>query len=311
MISVIVPAYNVEMYIESCLNSILNQKFSDFEVIIVDDGSTDNTFNVCQKFKDERIKIFHTENHGLSEARNYGIEKSSGDYLTFIDSDDYISEFYLSDLMNSIEKFNSDISMCDYVSTPGDDCVFVRSDEEKVMSSMKCLSEILYQKKFINSAWGKLYKRNLFGNVRFPKERLFEDLHAICPLFINANSVSYTGNKDYAYRKREGSIMLSSKRRERADEYLFINDVLLSFLKYKTLKKAIYSRTFTNSIDYIYLNYRYRDELAFKEFKKARNYASKVIFSKAAFSLKIYALICICVPTKLALQMIDKIKKKK
>jgi glycosyltransferase involved in cell wall biosynthesis len=113
-ISIIVPVYNVEKYLEKCLKSILHQIFSDFELILIDDGSTDSSGRICDEYlkRDSRIKVFHKENGGLSSARNYGIEKSTGKYIGFVDSDDYIAKDMYEVLYNNLQRENADVSMC-------------------------------------------------------------------------------------------------------------------------------------------------------------------------------------------------------
>lgn len=116
MISVIIPIYNVEEYLEKCVNSVLNQTYSDLEIILVDDGSTDNSGKICDelKNKDNRIIVIHQENQGLSAARNAGIAKALGEYIAFVDSDDYIMEDMYETLYKNLEKTDADISICKY-----------------------------------------------------------------------------------------------------------------------------------------------------------------------------------------------------
>ena len=115
LISVIVPVYNVEKYLPQCLNSIINQTYKNIEVVLVDDGSTDDSGNICEEYKknDERIIVVHQKNSGLSAARNVGIEISTGEYITFIDSDDYISPDYIENLYSALEQYSADIAICD------------------------------------------------------------------------------------------------------------------------------------------------------------------------------------------------------
>ena len=119
LISVIVPVYNVEKYLDKCINSLINQSYNNLEIILIDDGSTDNCGEICDKYalKDNRIKVIHKKNEGLSAARNLGISISKGDYIIFIDSDDWVDKEILLKLLNLIKKYNSDIAVCDYLLT--------------------------------------------------------------------------------------------------------------------------------------------------------------------------------------------------
>ena len=122
-VSVIVPIYNVEEYINKCIDSILNQTFREFELILVDDGSTDNSGNICDTYKsiDNRVRVIHKDNGGLSDARNFGIEAATGEFLYFIDGDDFIHEDTLESMYNSIMKTNSDISVCNMIRYYGEE----------------------------------------------------------------------------------------------------------------------------------------------------------------------------------------------
>lgn len=173
-ISIIVPVYNVEKYLERCLDSILSQSFNAFELILVNDGSTDNSYKICEKYSynDKRIKLINKENGGLSSARNAGIEASQGEYIGFIDSDDYIDKFMYEILYNYAEKNKSDIVICKYKKV---DANFGMNEnlnynvEEINYSNFQALNQ-LYEENNIEFVvmWNKLYKRSLFDNIKFP-----------------------------------------------------------------------------------------------------------------------------------------------
>ena len=206
-ISVIVPVYNVEAYVGECIDSILKQTYENLEIILVDDGSTDSSGRICDEYakKDSRVKVYHKENGGLSDARNYGIEKSSGDFLSFIDGDDWIDKDMYSKMIETSIKDNSDIVVCgitkDYVGRSVDS-----HSIDECISGYDALKRMFYGKNLNHSACDKIYKKRVFDNVRFPKGEIYEDLRTTYKSVINANTVSTIKNCFYHYRMREGSI---------------------------------------------------------------------------------------------------------
>lgn len=209
LISVIVPVYNVELYLSKCLDSILEQEYDNMEIILVDDGSTDNSGNLCDFYanKSNLIKVIHKKNGGLSDARNVGIDNSNGEYLVFIDSDDFIDKNLIKYLHSLIKKYDADISICDPVHCyPNKEVNFDYSSQVKVFTSEEAICEMLYQKSFLVSAWAKMYKRKCFLNMRFPFGQVFEDEAIMYKLFDYADKIVYGNAKLYGYLHRENSI---------------------------------------------------------------------------------------------------------
>ena len=179
LISVIVPAYNVEKFIGKCIDSILRQSFKDFEVLLIDDGAKDSTPEICDACakKDSRIKVYHKENGGLSDARNYGIDRMQGKYVTFIDSDDYVDSGYFEYLYGLItQEEDIQIAICGKKS--------VREDENaspdpetfhEIITGERAVQKMLCGHGSGHSAWGKLYSANLWKTVRYPKGKIYED----------------------------------------------------------------------------------------------------------------------------------------
>ena len=232
-VSVIFPFYNVEKYIEKSIESILNQTFTDFELIIVNDGSTDNSINLIQKFlNDKRCKLLEKENGGLSDARNYGIERAQGMYLTFIDSDDYVSKTYLQNLVNCIITTETQIAVSSvnvvYENSIDNTTYDETSDRFLIMNSNEAIKNILYQKKIDTSAWGKLYDASLFSDVKFPYGLLYEDLATIYKLLSRVGKISYVNTRDYNYLIRRGSITQSSDLKKK-----FVAFEILSNMEYE------------------------------------------------------------------------------
>jgi len=215
MVTIVIPVYNVEKYIDTCIQSVIAQTFTDIEIILVDDGSTDSSGEICDRYKveDSRITVYHTENGGLSAARNYGINRANGDYITVIDSDDFVALDFIEYLFKLIDENESDIAVCDY-SFVDEDCRSYRPRELKehikTWSGEAALKRMLYQKEFTNSAWTKLYKKSLFENIRYPNGKLYEDMGTTYKLIMKSSKVTFGSSKKYYYRQRANSIMLSA-----------------------------------------------------------------------------------------------------
>lgn len=210
MISVIVPAYNVKKYVEKCVYSIINQTFPDYEIILVDDGSTDGTSILCDELakKSDKIRVFHKENGGLSDARNFGMDKAQGEYITFIDSDDYVAPTYLKELYEPIEQDDVDVTIT--LLTPfweNENPVVKYKDGYTVVSAEESVRKMLIREDIAHSAGGKLYKRYLWKDIRFPVGRLYEDYLTTFFVMENVKKVGITNTSLYYYLQRSDSIM--------------------------------------------------------------------------------------------------------
>lgn len=218
LISVIIPVYNVENYLERCLDSVLNQSYENLEVILVDDGSTDNSGSICDEFatKDTRIKVIHKENGGLSSARNKGLEDMTGSYLTFIDSDDVIHKDMIKNMYSVSLDNNAQIAVCEFQEFYSDCAPEIAEEpqvEYRIVDRKSAL--LMYDGCYgtlMLSACNKLYKRAVFEEIRFPLGRKCEDLATIYKVVFNYERVAVLKNKYYYYFIRTNSIMHSSKR---------------------------------------------------------------------------------------------------
>lgn len=226
LISIIVPIYNVEKYIFKCVDSIINQTYKNIEIILVDDGSTDNSGTICDEYekKDNRIKVIHKKNGGLSDARNVGIDKAKGDYLVFVDSDDWVSDKMIEYLYNNACKYKADIVQGDYIKAYTEyNCIKNIKEEINHYNSIGALNN-LYEEECTKSVvvWNKIYKKDLFEEIRFPKGKLHEDEFTTYKLLHKAKNVVDSNIPIYYYRQREGSIMQSefSEKRLHALEAL-------------------------------------------------------------------------------------------
>jgi capsular polysaccharide biosynthesis protein cpsJ len=209
-VSIIVPVYNVEPYLRQCLDSVLGQTFKNFEVLLVNDGSSDSSGDICREYveKDSRFHYFEKENGGLSDARNYGIERAQGEYLTFIDSDDFVNEKHLENLFLASRLTNADITIGGFSRFENGTFWlypdYFSSDSLVSFTSAQAIQHLdsMFDVPFLNfsTAWGKLFKRELFSELRFPYGKYAEDQFIIWKLYLKARSI-YTFNVDsYVYR---------------------------------------------------------------------------------------------------------------
>lgn len=229
LISVVVPIYNVEKYIENCIKSIINQTYDNLEIILVDDGSKDNCGKICDEYatKDNRIKVMHKENGGLSDARNCGLEISNGKYVIFIDSDDWIEKNMIELLYSNIIKANADISICEFVEEDEQGKVVsqkIYDNETVVFDSEGAIKDLIIQKTLTNHAWNKLYSKKIFNNVRYPKGQLMEDISTTYKLFENSKKIIYQNTALYHYLQRSKSILGNITRRRIDDQDKAINE---------------------------------------------------------------------------------------
>ena len=208
-VSVIVPVYNVEKEVSKCLLSLILQKFEDYEIIIVDDGSTDNSNDVCEKIKSrsDKIRLFKTKNNGLSAARNFGIGKAKGSYIVFVDSDDYVDPDFLFKLHRSIISNNADIAICGYTEFFKNKMKNVTTRDTSLSRKDALIRLLTKQENLDVVAWNKIYKRDLFDKISFPEGFIFEDTLTTYKIFNCSNKINYISSPLYNYVRRSNSIM--------------------------------------------------------------------------------------------------------
>ena len=227
LISVIMPVYNVEAYLDDAIKSVLMQSYADFEFIIVDDGSTDSSLDICKKYaaSDGRIAIYLKKNGGLSSARNYGIARASGDYLFFIDSDDMITPDCLERLYGALVQSGADVAVANHQKFF--DKLEKREGDRSVslLSGKKYVRDIFGPRCIGSYAWGKLFPRYLFADRLFPEGRLYEDTFTIPYLLYDLKKIAYVKTPLYFYRQRQGSI-LKTFSAGRVDELYAIHDIV-------------------------------------------------------------------------------------
>ena len=253
LISIIIPVYNVEPYLSKCIKSIINQTYKKLEIILINDGSTDNSLKICKEYakKDSRIKVINKKNGGLSSARNKGIENSKGKYLIFIDSDDYIDLTMVEKLYTNLLENNADISICNHYYDYQNNNLKVKSfPKDKLLVTEKEKYYNIYNDYSVATiiACAKIYKREIFNDIKYPIGMVHEDEAIVLDILEKANRISYFNEPLYYYVQRQNSITNKfnlkrldiitihenriNKLKEKKDEYLL-------YLEYKTYTKRL------------------------------------------------------------------------
>lgn len=211
LISIIVPIYKVEQYLDRCIESIVNQTYKNLEIILVDDGSPDNCPQICNEWKekDNRIVVIHKENGGLSDARNAGLDIAQGEYIAFVDSDDYMSIYMIEKLYNSLIETQAEICECNYKLFFDDDFIGDNLLEGKIekYSKKEAIKLLFSETKFKHVVWNKLYKKEVLTNLNFEEGKLHEDLFYTYQTFENSENITKINEELYFYRQRNDSIM--------------------------------------------------------------------------------------------------------
>ena len=255
LISVIVPVYNVEKYIGKCLESICCQTYSNLEIIVVNDGSTDNSRQIVLQWteKDKRIVFLEQQNSGVSVARNLGIEKAHGEYIAFVDSDDYIADNMYMELYHLLKKSNCNMVVCGYMAVDDDGKPINEKygdPKEKIYSEEEYLwtmqDNVRIHTSFI-CPWNKLYLKSLFDDIRFPAGKVNEDNWIIHKLVYKTHKVAYINQYLYYYRQAPGSIMRGKYSVKRFDDFEAQVD-RIKFLDMKRASKELINRMGRDSV---------------------------------------------------------------
>lgn len=272
MISIIVPIYNGEKYLKKCIDSILSQTYTQLEVILVDDGSSDGSLDICRHYEksDKRIIVLHKENGGLSDARNAGLRIASGEYITFIDCDDYVHKDMLYIMCRELQKYNADFVTCGLIRlAEGDD---VATDCKVDFTDVKVYNKdiaLLHIHSDVNvTGPGKLYKRKLFDNLQYELGRYHEDEFMIHQLIYLCKRVVAIQNGYYFYVAHQNSIMADFSYKRLCDAL----DALTERLYFVKMHKweAVFHFTVNTFFDYVMQSYRELPESGLKDWKTAQ-----------------------------------------
>lgn len=260
LISVIVPVYNAEKYLQKCLDSILEQTYKNLEIIIINDGSTDNSGQICQEYEkqDDRIIYIEKENSGVSDTRNAGMDRMTGTYVTFVDSDDWLEPNYVKFLYEKLIEHQADIVVGNYTSFNESNSVFYFHTSadyyEKVYDNKSVIPCLYDAKELLKSAlivpWGKIYKKEIIANFRFPIDRIGEDALFNLKALLDSKKVVYVNKSAYIYRVREGSLSNTWSDKWIRDA-IYIIEERLSLLASLGYTLSEHRRAYKMSLDYI------------------------------------------------------------
>lgn len=244
LISIIIPIYNVEKYLRKCIESVINQTYKNLEIILIDDGSSDKSGEICDEYKknDNRIIVIHKKNEGISVARNEGVKLVTGDYIGFVDSDDYIEPDMFEKLHYNAKKYNANISMCSYIDEYESGKTEMSrhfKDNITILSKIEALNNLILEQNLANHLWNKLFEKELFEGIDFPKGRKMEDVARTYKLFEKSNILVYDNYVGYHYLQHGDSIMgnVNLKLVEDTEKSIFEKNTDIS-AKYPELREA-------------------------------------------------------------------------
>lgn len=304
-ISVIVPIFNMEEYLERCLNSLVNQTYKNLEIILVNDGSTDKSLEICEKFKknDSRIKIVNKENGGLSDARNFGLREVSGEYISFIDSDDFIELDMFEYIIEEMNKRNCDIGICGiYIDYENGKNIIKKNDKMEILSSTEGIIKLNSFSSFDMAVWNKIYRKEVIDNIYFPKGKNSEDYFVMVKYFHKAKKIIVLPEAKYHYFQRNNSISRGKKL-----NYDFIEgSIAQKEYIYKYLPNLKYIADTAYAFSYIAVynkSLEFETDIKKENVKKFKNEVRKnivtILLNKNIKMLKKLQALCFCVNIKL------------
>lgn len=265
LITIIINVYNDEKHIKKCVESAINQTYKNLEILVIDDGSTDRSLDICKGFADERIKIITQRNMGLSLARNVGIENAKGEYLYFIDSDDFIEEDTIEYLYNLTKKYNVSVATAKTIDIYDYDYKIKNQEsKEKILSTEEMLIKVLFDVDRSGTIWNKLIKKDLFKDVRF-QDRIINDVVVTYKIIILSEKIAFANQIKYYYLRHKNAI--TSRKRENTDRsidlyeaglerYNFIKDRYPTFIENEIGMARLIADLYTRNNEFVhkYLN---------------------------------------------------------
>lgn len=276
LISIIVPVYNVSMYLEQCLNSLLNQSYEEIEIILVNDGSTDNSLEICKKYAREHssIVVVSQTNQGLSVARNTGIDKAIGEYIMFVDSDDWIEPDTIKCMSEICEMGEYDVVIGGFCYDYYGSRIVRKPNESKSLSRVDTIRKMLEGMEFNHSASGKLYKKELFEETRFPSGKYFEDYFTIYYIIDKTRNNYMLDKAVYHYRIHSGTITTSKKSvLEKANHYYEASCEISSFVRtrYPENEKVSIIKAINDNYQIVKMLCDYKETTVYKRSKNFIN----------------------------------------
>lgn len=298
LISIIVPVYNVEKYLPKCIESLLKQTYKKLEIILVDDGSTDQSGIICTSYEklDRRIKVIHKQNGGLSDARNFGLNVAKGKYVTLVDSDDFVEPIMIEYLYTLISKYQADISVCQRNEVEEKNNVIhphLTVQEEVVDGNRNCMKSFFTNKGIDTVACGKLYKNELFDKVRYPIGKYHEDVFTTYKLIAQAQRIAIGSEHLYNYLIRSNSISNSSFQMKHLDA-IEANKQRSSFIKERYPECLVYANAgivyATNSCILKMINSKiYKSDILTDLQRNYRSYEYDFLRGKSSLKAKIFS----------------------
>ena len=296
-VSIIVPVYNVELYLKECLNSLIKQTYKAFEIILIDDGSTDLSGKICDdyKLKDNRIKVIHKKNGGVSSARNLGLSSSKGEYILFVDSDDYVEKDYIKTLVK--ESNNCDLVCCSYYTEFLNKKINNKiCNKSIVINTIEAQEKIYNQDSFSGFLWNKLFKKDIIDSnkLKFNESiHMCEDQLFIVQYLLKVNSIKLIPNMLYHYRMRKGSIVWNNGSKKRLtvfDSYKLVNQIYnKNNINNIFFKKSLYEELIHNKKKFNIKKFLLDNNISLKLIKKEVVNSNKISNKqKIKFLIKIY-----------------------
>lgn len=272
-ISIIVPVFNAQDRLAKCINSLIQQKYSNIEIILVNDGSTDDSLTICREFedKDKRIILINQKSSGVSSARNAGLDKATGEYIMFVDSDDFVGSAFCQDALENVSKFNADIGIFGFerIENGTSTNSLFYGNKSRVLPK-----ELVMEKAMMDGyTWDKIYRRTLFNGIHYPINKNYEDLSTTYRLLNKAEKVSYCAEVNYYYVASENSIVTNMSQKNIADQFNAAWE-FMEFLKsnYSGVYKKNMSQMIVYAIRYCtYCSKRFNSEY----YKRASNIIKK------------------------------------
>lgn len=301
-VSIVVPVYNVESYLPECIESLINQSYQDIEIILVDDSSTDDSLAICRIYekKDRRIRVYHKDNGGAASARNYGLDRVNGEFICLVDSDDFVSQDYVSKLLERLKSTGSDIAVCSYVQLYKNAKV-----KNPYTYPVTTMSQIEYLERFLSDwtcgiAWNKMFKYELIEGIRYTEGHKIDDEFFTYLAVMNCKQVSIFSEELYYYRMRASSVMSNA---EKYQKEMLMDKVEYSVVRYENVKRAypILQEKYLNDLLDRMITYRREGSLFPEESgrikRTMRNYCLEILKSKLDWKLKAAYLYNLMFPT--------------
>lgn len=293
LISIIIPIYNTQKYLSKCIDSILSQTYDHLEIILIDDGSTDESGKICDEYAkiDNRIRVAHKENGGLSDARNFGLSISCGQIVLFVDSDDWIESEMIEVLYTNMVQNNSDISICGFNFVINGNKLSKNRDMDVIVYDTYSAIEDMYKcKKFASHVWNKLIRKALFEGIEFPIGKIYEDQYITTSLILKSQTVCYTDRAFYNYVIRNESItQLKYSEKQLHLLYATENNISAVQSKYPDLSSYVKFNWVNHYIDLLTKAILDKQDISYfkKNKKKAKEYAWGFTTWEKCFSIKI------------------------